>query len=62
MAAYYTLHIAGLTRELKICSISDKLDIARKSPSSHGIPIHTIFRFICTADSQSLKNNGSFSR
>ena len=28
MAAYYTLHIAGLTRELKICSISDKLDIA----------------------------------
>ncbi len=28
MAAYYTLHIAGLTRELKICSISEKLDIA----------------------------------
>lgn len=28
MAAYYTLHIAGLTRELKICSVSDKLDIA----------------------------------
>ena len=28
MAAYYTLHIAGLTRELKICPISEKLDIA----------------------------------
>ena len=28
MAAYYTLHIAGLTRELKICQISEKLDIA----------------------------------
>lgn len=28
MAAYYTLHVAGLTRELKICPISDKLDIA----------------------------------
>lgn len=28
MAAYYTLHIAGLTRKLKICPISDKLDIA----------------------------------
>ena len=28
MAAYYTLHIAGLTRELKICPISEKLDAA----------------------------------
>lgn len=28
MSAYYTLQIAGLKRELKICSISEKLDIA----------------------------------
>ena len=28
MSQFYTLHIAGLTRQLKICPISDKLDIA----------------------------------
>ncbi len=28
MAAYYTLQVAGLTRQLKICPISDTLDIA----------------------------------
>ncbi len=28
MAEYYTLHIAGLTRELKICSLNETLDIA----------------------------------
>ncbi len=28
MAEYYTLHIAGLTRQLKICPVSEKLDIA----------------------------------
>lgn len=28
MAEYYTLHIAGLTRQLKICPIHEKLDIA----------------------------------
>lgn len=28
MADYYTLHIAGLTRQLKICPINEKLDIA----------------------------------
>lgn len=26
--AYYTLHVAGLTRQLKICPVSDTLDIA----------------------------------
>lgn len=28
MADYYTLEVAGLTRQLRICPISDKLDIA----------------------------------
>lgn len=29
MAKTYTLHVAGLTRELPICKINDHLDIAR---------------------------------
>ena len=28
MAEYYTLQVAGLTRKLKRCRISDKLEIA----------------------------------
>ena len=28
MAKTYTLHVAGLTRELPICKINDHLDIA----------------------------------
>ena len=28
MQQYYTLHVAGLTRELPICAVSDTLDIA----------------------------------
>ena len=28
MQKYYTLHVAGLTRELPLCAVSDKLDIA----------------------------------
>lgn len=28
MASYYTLQVAGLTRQLKICPINEKLDIA----------------------------------
>lgn len=28
MQQYYTLHVAGLTRQLPLCAVSDKLDIA----------------------------------
>ena len=31
MADTYTLHVAGLTRELTICKVNDHMDIAASS-------------------------------
>ena len=59
MAAYYTLHIAGLTRELKICPISEKLDISIRTVETHKNHIMKKLELKSTVDliKFAIKNN-----